>query len=297
MSRFQMLSDAQWDLIAGFLPARTGQRGRPFADARTMVEGIIYRYRCGIAWRDLPPVFGPWQTVWKWHRRMAGDGTWDQALVVLCANADAIGAVDWSVSIDSTIARAHQHATNIARPTGAKPNYKNPLLEPVDHALGRSRGGLSTKIHQLVDGHGPPLVIAVTPGQSGDAPAMIPLLDQLRVARPVGRPRTRPDAIRGDKAYSSRAIRAHLRERGIRTVIPEPCDQQRNRKHRGSHGGRPVTYDRADYGNRNVIERRFGHLKQWRGLATRYDKLAIVYRSATVLNAVIAWTSHLGDMP
>ena len=80
-----------------------------------MVEGIIYRYRCGIAWRDLPEVFGPWQTVWRWHRRMAGDGTWDQAQRLLHELADRNGLVDWSVSVDSTIARAHQHATNVTR--------------------------------------------------------------------------------------------------------------------------------------------------------------------------------------
>lgn len=83
-----------------------------------MLEGIIYRYRCGIAWRDLPEVFGPWQTVWKWHRRMAADGTWDRTLAVLTARADAAGQLDWSVSVDSTIARAHQHATNVTRATG-----------------------------------------------------------------------------------------------------------------------------------------------------------------------------------
>lgn len=80
-----------------------------------MVEGIIYRYRCGIAWRDLPETFGKWQTVWTWHRRMAGDGTWDTALARLAAHADAAGQLDWSLSVDSTIARAHQHATNITR--------------------------------------------------------------------------------------------------------------------------------------------------------------------------------------
>src|SRR6476619_3589167 len=109
---------------------------------------------------------------------------------------------------------------------GAGSNYKNPAaragIEPPDHGLGRSRGGLTTKIHHLVDGHGLPLVIAVAPGQAHDAPALLPLLAQLRVARRVGRPRTRPDRLRGDKAYSSRAIRAHLRERGITAVIPEP---------------------------------------------------------------------------
>jgi putative transposase len=179
---------------------------------------------------------------------------------------------------------------------GAGSNYTNPRLEPPDHGLGRSRGGLSTKIHQLVDGHGLPLVIAIAPGQAGDAPAALPLLSQLRVPRPLGRPRTRPDRLRGDKAYSSRAIRAHLRERGIIAVIPEPSDQAGHRKRRGSQGGRPPAFDALDYRQRNVIERRFCHLKQWRGLATRYDKLATVYRAAAVLNAVIAWTRHLSDM-
>lgn len=180
---------------------------------------------------------------------------------------------------------------------GAGSNYNNPLVEPPDHGLGRSRGGLSTKLHHLVDGHGLPLLIAAAPGQSGDAPALLPLLAQLRVTRPVGRPRTRPEALRGDKAYSSRAIRAYLRQRGIRAVIPEPADQQGHRKRRGSRGGRPVSYDHDDYRNRNVIERRFCHLKQWRGLATRYDKLAIVYRAAAVLHAVISWTKALRDTP
>lgn len=115
MSRFQLLTDAQWSLIEDLLPAPTGRRGRPFSDARQMVEGIIYRYRCGIAWRDLPEVFGKWQTVWTWHRRMAAEGTWDTVLARLTAHADASGQIDWSLSVDSTIARAHQHATNITR--------------------------------------------------------------------------------------------------------------------------------------------------------------------------------------
>lgn len=80
-----------------------------------MVEGIIYRYRCGIAWRDRPKVFGPWQTGWTWHHRMAVQGVWDGVLAKLNA---AAGLVDWSLSVDSTIARAHQHATNTTRLTG-----------------------------------------------------------------------------------------------------------------------------------------------------------------------------------
>ena len=82
-----------------------------------MVEAIAYRYRTGIPWRDLPrEVFGPWQTAWKRHRRYAADGTWDQVLARLLAEADAAGQVDWRVSVDATIARAHQHGTNTTRP-------------------------------------------------------------------------------------------------------------------------------------------------------------------------------------
>jgi transposase len=118
MSRFQLLSDAQWSLITDLLPVRTGKQGRPFRDARQVVEGIIYRYRCGIAWRDVPDVFGPWQTLWTWHRRLSAEGTWDVLLARLLARAQAAGAIDWAVSVDSTIARAHQHATNLTRLTG-----------------------------------------------------------------------------------------------------------------------------------------------------------------------------------
>lgn len=118
MSRFQVLSDAQWALIEVLLPRPTGRRGRPYSDARQVVEGIIYRYRTGIAWRDVPTVFGPWQTLWTWHRRMAADGTWDRVLTRMTKTADAVGKMDWSLSVDSSIARAHQHATNVTRLTG-----------------------------------------------------------------------------------------------------------------------------------------------------------------------------------
>ena len=118
MSRFQMLSDAQWSLIEPMLPRPTGRPGRKLPDGRRMVERMVCRYRAGVSWRDLPPVFGPWQTVWTWHRRMAFDGTWDRVAATITAAADAAGMVDWSLSVDSTIARAHQHATNTTRLTG-----------------------------------------------------------------------------------------------------------------------------------------------------------------------------------
>jgi transposase len=124
---------------------------------------------------------------------------------------------------------------------------------------------------------------------------MLPLLAALRVARPCGRPRTRPDTVVADKAYSSRAIRAHLRSRGIASVIPEPDDQKAHRRRRGSRGGRPVSYDKTAYRGRNVIERAFNGFKQWRGLATRYDKHAVIYRGGLVLAASLTWLANLGD--
>lgn len=96
-----------------------------------MVEGIIYRYRCGIAWRDLPSDFGPWQTVWKRHRAWSADGTWDRILDALLVRADANGELDWSVAVDSTICRAHQHGTNLERATGG-------AVEPQESARGTS---------------------------------------------------------------------------------------------------------------------------------------------------------------
>ncbi|MDQ1752531.1 MAG: hypothetical protein QOE71_3587, partial [Pseudonocardiales bacterium] len=96
---------------------------------------------------------------------------------------------------------------------------------------------------------------------------------------------------RGDKAYSARAHRAHLRIRGITAVIPEPSDQIKNRKKRGSGGGRPVALDTEDYKNRNVVERAFNQLKNWRGIATRYDKHALIYRGGVVLASILLWLS------
>ena len=125
------------------------------------------------------------------------------------------------------------------------------------------------------------------------------LLGYLRVARcGPGRPRTTPDALLGDKAYSSRAHRQLLRERGITAVIPERKDQQGHRQRHGAQGGRPVSYDTQRYKDRNVIERSYEKLKQWRALATRYDKLAVIFRGGAVLRSIVLWLrTPIGDTP
>jgi transposase len=139
-------------------------------------------------------------------------------------------------------------------------------------------------------------VLICTPGQAGDSPTLPLLLGELRVPRPgPGRPRSTPTALLADKAYSARAHRALLRERGITTVIPERADQIGHRRRRGSAGGRPVTFNTETYKARNVVERAFNHIKQWRGLATRYDDHVLIYRGALVLHSIIRWLNELRD--
>ncbi len=114
MTRSAVLTDEMWASIEPLLPPlRTG--GRSMRDHRLLVEGAIYRYRTGVAWRDLPAEFGPWQTVWKRHARFSRDGTWDAVLTRLLAEADAAGELDWAVSVDSTVVRAHQHGATAKR--------------------------------------------------------------------------------------------------------------------------------------------------------------------------------------
>ena len=164
------------------------------------------------------------------------------------------------------------------------------VAEPGDHAIGRSRGGLTTKVHTLTDGRGRALVVLLTVGNINDTTMFAPLLAALRVTRAEpGRPRTRPDDVVADKGYSSRANRALLRRRGIAHTIPEPRDQAANRRRKGTAGGRPVGFDKARYARRNDVKRSFCQVKQWRGLATRYDKHTRNYAGALNVAALLTW--------
>jgi transposase len=129
------LSDAQWAVLEPFLAARNWGRPPKWAK-RQLINGIRWRVRAGAPWRDVPVEYGPWQTVYGLFRRWQRDGTWAQVLTSLQARADAAGLITWDVSVDSSVARAHQAES----PGGI-------AAEPVDHGLGRSRGGFTTKVH------------------------------------------------------------------------------------------------------------------------------------------------------
>ncbi|WP_407939523.1 IS5 family transposase [Nocardia terrae] len=288
--RYQVLTDRQWELLELLLPKSEGHVGRNFANNRLIVEGMLYRLRTSLPWRDLPDHFGPWQTVWKRHRRYAADGTWDRVLTALLALADTTGNLDWVVSVDSTIVRAHQHAA------GAAADSVSGGYEPADHAIGRSRGGLTTKIHLVTDGAGRGLAVLLTPGQTNDSPLLPPLLDAVVVPRlEGGPPRRNPEVVIADRAYSAASNRSLLRRKRIRTVIPERSDQVANRKRKGRSGGRAPQFDAEVYKRRNVIERAFNRAKHWRAVATRYDKLATTYRAGFVLALIVEWLKSLGD--
>ena len=109
------LTDAEWAVLEPLLPPVQGSMGRPMTPHRPVVEGLLYRYRTSVPWRDLPEQFGPWQTVWKRHHRFATDGTWDKVLTALQVQADADGEIDWRCSVDSTSARVHKHGATAAR--------------------------------------------------------------------------------------------------------------------------------------------------------------------------------------
>ncbi|WP_456302375.1 IS5 family transposase [Streptomyces albogriseolus] len=262
------ITDAAWAVIEPLLPPAGRARGR-WRDHRQVLEGIVFKFRTGVPWRDLPERFGPWQTVHGRFARWAADGTFDRLLAAAQQRAE----VDWLVALDSTIVRAHQH-------TGGQRGLE-------ERGLGRSRGGLTSKIHLACDGRGRPLSFTVTAGTRNDCTQAETVIDKIRVAGTgPGRPRVRPERVVADKGYSARTFRAYLRRRGIKATIPERVDQLAGRRRRRE---RPCGFDRTVYRRRNVVERCFNRLKQWRGIATRYDKQPDRYLAAITLASTLIW--------
>jgi transposase len=179
-------------------------------------------------------------------------------------------------------------ATRSPRPR-PRPRKRGDCPASGDEALGRSRGGFSTKLHLAFDGKGRPLAIGLTAGQRHDSTQLESTLDQIRVPRRRGRPRKRPGQVACDKGYSYPKCRRALRQRGIRHVIPERKDQREQRQKRGAAGGRAPRFDKAVYRLRSWAERGVNRLKQWRAGATRYEKRAHNYLALVQIASIIIW--------
>ena len=227
------LEDEEWARLEPLLPRNPGRGGR-WADHRRTINGILFRTRAGCPWRDLPEEYGHWLTVYKRHRRWSYDGTWAEIVQVLRAGCDEAEGRDWAVSADSTVVRAHQHAAGARRRlrrTGRGGQCRMTTIWPGGRGWA-AHGRCSTKIHLIADRRCRPLTRITTPGQHGDCPQFIPLMNQLAIRRrgkggPAG-----PGAALGDKAYSSAANRTYLRKRGIKAVIAVKEDQKNHRRRR-----------------------------------------------------------------
>jgi transposase len=234
MPRRHELTDEQWNAIKDLLPGREGTPGVRAKDNRLFVNAIRYIAKTGIPWRDLPKRFGHWHRVFQRFNRWCKKGVFTRIFEVL---RDPDLEV---LMLDSTVIRAHQHSAGQKNST------------PEREQLGRSRGGVSTKIHVAVDGLGKPTKIFLSPGQDHDVTKAPHLIRDCQAEKVIA-----------DKAYDSAELIAQIEAQGATPVIPP-------RKNRSE----PRDYDRAEYKKRNVAERFINVLKQCRRVATRYEKTA-----------------------
>ncbi|MGB2931947.1 MAG: IS5 family transposase [Methyloceanibacter sp.] len=241
------LSDDEWGVIKPMLPNKP--RGIPRVDDRRILNGIFWVLRSGAPWRDLPDSYGPHTTCYNRFVRWRRAGVWDRIMDALAAAHDA--AVQM---IDTSIVRVHQHGACIANNSGQH--------------IGRSRGGLTSKIHAVVDANGLPVRLGLTPGEAHDNRLCSMLLAGLQ-------PQT---MLLADRGYDADWIRALASQHGAWANIPP----KRNRKD-------PICFSPYLYRDRNLVERFFNKIKQCRRVATRYDKLAANCLAFVKLAAIRIW--------
>jgi transposase len=255
MDSSRSLTNEQWARLAPAL-ARMKRRGPPGRDDRQFIEAIVWILRTGAPWRDLPNSLGRWSTVYQRFRRWALAGRWEG---LRCAVSRRASPAELLL-IDSTIVKAHPHAAGVR---GRRQDLE---------ALGRSRGGFTTKVHAVVSERGRVVRYRLTGGQVND------------ITQASGLVHGHGRAVVGDRAYDGDAFLDFVEGRGMAAVIP-------SRSHRRAHR----RLDVGAYAVRNVIERLFGRLKIFRRVATRYEKTAASYGGVFALAAMLAdlsgWTA------
>ena len=250
------LSDYEWTVIKPMLPNKP--RGVPRVDDRRVLNGIFWVLRSGAPWRDLPESYGPHTTCYNRFVRWRRAGVWDRIMDALAAAHDA--AVQM---IDTSVVRVHQHGACIAGNS--------------EQHMGRSRGGLTSKVHAVVDANGLPVRLGLTPGEAHDNRLCSVLLAGLR-------PRTMVLADRGYDADWIRAVR-----QPARCVGKHPAEDEIARS--------PICFSPYLYRARNLVERFFNKIKQCRRIATRYDKLAANYLAFIKLASIRLWLRAYESTP
>ncbi|WP_256441728.1 IS5 family transposase [Bradyrhizobium sp. sGM-13] len=246
-----VLSDAAWERMAPLIIGRPDQKGSTGRDNRMFVEGVLWIVRTGSPWRDLPEAFGDWNSVFRRFSR------WSIKV------ADLRGDVRRS-GLRISDRRFHYRSGASARRRRQKRGSED---QAEDQAIGRSRGGLSTKIHLAVRGLGCPVRFMLTAGQKGDAPQAAALIEGLPA-----------EVVMADTAYDADHLRQAIAAKGAIAVIP-------------NNPSRALKYplDKHLYAQRHLVECCFSKLKQFRRVATRFEKTARNYRAVVTLAAIVLW--------
>ncbi|MBU0776426.1 MAG: IS5 family transposase [Alphaproteobacteria bacterium] len=253
MSDLIWLSEAQMRRIEPHFPL---SHGVPRVDDRRIISGIIFVIRNGLRWRDAPAAYGPPKTIYNRFIRWSRMGVFNRIFAALAAK----GGKPDQLMIDATHLKAHRTAASLLK-KGLFPRR-----------IGRTKGGLNSKLHAVCDGKGRPLVMLLSEGQMSDYKGAALMIDALPQAK----------AMLGDRGYDADWFRAALAERGITACIPSKT----NRKI-------PIPHDTVLYRQRHRIENMFGKLKDWRRIHTRYDRCAHTFMSAICIAAtVIFWLNQ-----
>jgi transposase len=255
------LTEAQWAFIGPQLPP-TARTGRPRANDRRTIDGILYVLITGCRWQDLPREYGAPTTAWRRLKRWGEEGVWERIWRAALAQLDRHGQLDWSMAfLDGSFAPAKAGGDKV----------------------GLTRKGKGTKWMLVVDGNGLPLGFHLDSANCAEVRLAERTLNTIRVPRLRGRPKQRPKKLVADRGYDSSAFRRALRLWGIAMCIPP---KRRPAKWRAKRG-RPVLARKDGYRQRYTVERSFAWLGNFRRLLVRWERLFIVYRGFFTLAVLL----------
>ena len=258
------LTDEAYEKIREYLP-KEKTTGRPGMDERLFLDALIFIVREGCSWRSIPAAYGKWNSIYKKFRSWESQNIFQRiyfCLMGLCdPNADGLVLVEqiyYAISIDSTSNKAHQHAA------GAR---KDAPESDVKQHIGTSRGGQNTKVHALVNDELEMVAFELTGGQVHDSKMAISLLEAANIAFVY---------FNADMAYGNKKKREYIKSLEADMACPNKSNAKIIYK-----------FDKGQYKGRNVVERYFQKLKCYRRIATRYDKLACVYRAFIYIASIL----------